>query len=215
MVYKVDRCLYVMYHCLSDIKCHKRDFFFAIGTWQTVLWREFVPFVRMRMLEEINVISVGSWSMQLNWGIHVAKSALKHLRSSHQSISFLTFQLYDLLQGFSTSFHAPNPLFETPSCYWVLKPWRVFTIQLSEPLLRWYEEKSGAWTSNAAMITQSWIKDGLKPRCITRDLQWGTPVPLPGFTSKVMTDEMYLTCHAPLVSMKIQPEIASFTALFL
>lgn len=41
------------------------------------------------------------------------------------------------------------------------------------------------WTSNASIIANSWIKDGLKPRCITRDLKWGIPVPIDGFRDKV------------------------------
>ncbi|KAK2494216.1 hypothetical protein MC885_013299 [Smutsia gigantea] len=41
------------------------------------------------------------------------------------------------------------------------------------------------WTPNARFIIRSWLRDGLKPRCITRDLKWGTPVPLEGFEDKV------------------------------
>ncbi|KAJ8036040.1 Methionine--tRNA ligase, cytoplasmic [Holothuria leucospilota] len=52
----------------------------------------------------------------------------------------------------------------------------------------------GDWTSNAKLITSSWIRDGLKPRCITRDLQWGTPVPLEPYTSKVF----YVWFDAPI-----------------
>ena len=45
--------------------------------------------------------------------------------------------------------------------------------------------KTGTWSNNARVITQAWIRDGLKPRCISRDLKWGTPVPLEGYTDKV------------------------------
>eukprot|EP00967_Tisochrysis_lutea_P096449 scaffold141263_cov15-Tisochrysis_lutea.AAC.1 len=34
-------------------------------------------------------------------------------------------------------------------------------------------------------VTNAWMRDGLKPRCITRDLKWGTPVPRPGYENKV------------------------------
>ena len=44
---------------------------------------------------------------------------------------------------------------------------------------------TGKWSSNAQDITQSWFDRGLEPRAITRDLKWGTPVPLEGFTDKV------------------------------
>ena len=43
----------------------------------------------------------------------------------------------------------------------------------------------GLFTHNVKVITRSWIRDGLKPRCISRDLKWGTPVPLEGYTDKV------------------------------
>nr|CAD2167389.1 unnamed protein product [Meloidogyne enterolobii] len=41
------------------------------------------------------------------------------------------------------------------------------------------------WSTNAISITRSWMKTGLERRCITRDLKWGIPVPLPQFSSKV------------------------------
>ncbi|CAO3614315.1 unnamed protein product [Cunninghamella blakesleeana] len=43
----------------------------------------------------------------------------------------------------------------------------------------------GKWSANGINITKSWLKEGLRPRCITRDLKWGTPVPLEGFEDKV------------------------------
>lgn len=52
----------------------------------------------------------------------------------------------------------------------------------------------GIWTNNAKVITNSWLRDGLKPRCISRDLKWGTPVPLEGFTDKVF----YVWFDAPI-----------------
>lgn len=57
---------------------------------------------------------------------------------------------------------------------------------LEEPLKKWVEEASGVWSKNSKTITNSWIKQGLEPRCITRDLKWGTPVPLPGYEEKVL-----------------------------
>ncbi|KAF4550006.1 Methionine--tRNA ligase-like protein [Elsinoe fawcettii] len=46
--------------------------------------------------------------------------------------------------------------------------------------------KKGAWSSNGINITESWLNEGLKPRGITRDLKWGTAVPLPGYEDKVL-----------------------------
>ncbi|KAI9789671.1 MAG: putative methionine--tRNA ligase, cytoplasmic protein rar1 [Peltula sp. TS41687] len=46
--------------------------------------------------------------------------------------------------------------------------------------------EEGAWSRNGRVITESWLKEGLKDRGITRDLKWGTPVPLPGYEDKVL-----------------------------
>lgn len=55
-----------------------------------------------------------------------------------------------------------------------------------EPKLRtWVESVCENWTHNARVITKAWLKEGLRSRCITRDLKWGIPVPLKGFESKV------------------------------
>lgn len=60
--------------------------------------------------------------------------------------------------------------------------------KLEPKLVKWVEKASeeGHWSKNSKTITNSWLKEGLKPRCITRDLVWGTPVPLEGFTDKVL-----------------------------
>lgn len=59
---------------------------------------------------------------------------------------------------------------------------------LEPELKQWVEEASqkGAWSRNSRTITNSWLKQGLEPRCITRDLVWGTPVPLEKFKEKVL-----------------------------
>ncbi|KAM4699507.1 methionine--tRNA ligase, cytoplasmic isoform 2-T2 [Discoglossus pictus] len=68
--------------------------------------------------------------------------------------------------------------------------------KLEERLEKFLDQSfaTGDWTSNARFITRSWIRDGLKPRCITRDLKWGTPVPLEGFKDKVF----YVWFDAPI-----------------
>lgn len=58
-----------------------------------------------------------------------------------------------------------------------------------QPEIESFFEKSssdGAWTNNGKVITSAWLKEGLKPRSITRDMKWGTPVPLPGYEDKVI-----------------------------
>ncbi|XP_074990024.1 methionine--tRNA ligase, cytoplasmic isoform X5 [Calonectris borealis] len=73
--------------------------------------------------------------------------------------------------------------------------------KLEERLAPWLEQSwaTGDWTANARYITRSWIRDGLKPRCITRDLKWGTPVPLDGFRDKVF----YVWFDAPIGYLSI------------
>ncbi|PKK16793.1 hypothetical protein A306_00000167, partial [Columba livia] len=73
--------------------------------------------------------------------------------------------------------------------------------KLQERLEPWLEQSlaTGDWTANARYITRSWIRDGLKPRCITRDLKWGTPVPLDGFQDKVF----YVWFDAPIGYLSI------------
>lgn len=36
---------------------------------------------------------------------------------------------------------------------------------------------SKASTANVKAVTESWLKNGLHDRCVTRDLKWGTPIP--------------------------------------
>ena len=57
------------------------------------------------------------------------------------------------------------------------------------------------WTRNAKEITRSWLnmEEGLKPRCITRDLHWGVPVPLEKFKEKVF----YVWFDAPIGYLSI------------
>ena len=65
------------------------------------------------------------------------------------------------------------------------------------PLLRdWLDRvtQSGSWAHNALQMTQAWLRDGLRERAITRDLQWGIPVPLDGFRDKVF----YVWFDAPI-----------------
>lgn len=44
---------------------------------------------------------------------------------------------------------------------------------------------AGGWSQNAIQVTYAWLREGLKQRCITRDLKWGVPVPHEKFKEKV------------------------------
>ncbi|CAN6283136.1 unnamed protein product [Urochloa humidicola] len=58
---------------------------------------------------------------------------------------------------------------------------------LKEKLEGFIDEASGdgTWSQNAVHVTNTWLKGGLKPRCITRDLKWGVPVPHEKYKDKV------------------------------
>jgi len=57
--------------------------------------------------------------------------------------------------------------------------------KIEPKLLAWMEDVEKNWTDNARTMTHAWIKEGLKQRCITRDLKWGIHVPKKGFEDKV------------------------------
>jgi methionyl-tRNA synthetase len=50
------------------------------------------------------------------------------------------------------------------------------------------------WKSNVYGQCKSWIDDGLRPRAVTRDLDWGIPVPIEGADGKVL----YVWFDAPI-----------------
>ena len=50
------------------------------------------------------------------------------------------------------------------------------------------------WKSNVLGQVKSWIDDGLRPRAVTRDLEWGIPVPAEGGEGKVL----YVWFDAPI-----------------
>ena len=50
------------------------------------------------------------------------------------------------------------------------------------------------WKSNVLGQVKSWLDDGLKPRAVTRDLDWGIPVPIEGAEGKVL----YVWFDAPI-----------------
>lgn len=58
---------------------------------------------------------------------------------------------------------------------------------LTEPLQEYIDSTShvGGWSANCVQVTRAWMNQGLKERSITRDLKWGTPVPLEEYEDKV------------------------------
>lgn len=81
----------------------------------------------------------------------------------------------------------------------VLKKTKHLYIDLPKalPLLqKWTEDafRNNNWSKNAVNVTTSWFRDGLRERCITRDLKWGIPVPVKGYEDKVF----YVWFDAPI-----------------
>ena len=64
-----------------------------------------------------------------------------------------------------------------------------------EPWLKeWILENHKEWKSNVYGQCKSWLDMGLQPRAVSRDLDWGVPVPVEGEESKVL----YVWFDAPI-----------------
>ena len=79
--------------------------------------------------------------------------------------------------------------------------------QFEEVLLQFIDERKDVWSSNAVNFSIAWIKEGLEARCITRDLEWGVHVPLPGWEHKVF----YVWFDAPIGYISITQEYCDTT----
>lgn len=61
-----------------------------------------------------------------------------------------------------------------------------FHLERYQDKLRNYVNRSNWWKSHVKNFTLSWVEEGLRPRAITRDIDWGIPVPKEGWESKVI-----------------------------
>ncbi len=82
-----------------------------------------------------------------------------------------------------------NPLVKRATKHWYLpldqyQPW----------LEKWILEDHKEWRSNVYGQCKSWLDGGLHPRAVTRDLDWGIPVPVEGAEGKVL----YVWFDAPI-----------------
>ncbi len=57
--------------------------------------------------------------------------------------------------------------------------------KLQPEIENFFNERKSNWSENAVTTTETWLKNGLKNRSITRDLKWGIPVPKKGYENKV------------------------------
>ena len=76
-----------------------------------------------------------------------------------------------------------------------------------EPWLReWILENHKEWKTNVYGQCKSWLDAGLQPRAVSRDLDWGVPVPVEGADGKVL----YVWFDAPIGyisnTMELLPE---------
>lgn len=93
----------------------------------------------------------------------------------------------DLINPISTLSGKPPVL--RPTKHWYLpldkyQPW----------LEKWIDEKEGEWKVNVFGQCKSWLKSGLQPRSMTRDLDWGIDVPLEEAKGK----KLYVWMDAPI-----------------
>ena len=64
-----------------------------------------------------------------------------------------------------------------------------------EPWIRkWILEEHTEWKTNVYGQCKSWLDQGLQPRAVSRDLDWGVPVPVEGAEGKVL----YVWFDAPI-----------------
>ena len=82
-----------------------------------------------------------------------------------------------------------NKLVKRKTTHWYLpldayQPW----------LEQWILNDHKEWRSNVYGQCKSWLDTGLKPRAVTRDLNWGIPVPVEGAEGKVL----YVWFDAPI-----------------
>ena len=82
-----------------------------------------------------------------------------------------------------------NPLVKKPTSHWYLP-----LDQYQQWLEQWILEEHKEWRPNVYGQCKSWLDGGLRPRAVTRDLDWGIPVPVEGADGKVL----YVWFDAPI-----------------
>ena len=90
-----------------------------------------------------------------------------------------------------------NPVSAITGTTPVLRPTRHWYLPLDryeQALSRWILEGHKEWKTNVYGQCKSWIDLGLQPRAVSRDLDWGVPVPVEGAEGKVL----YVWFDAPI-----------------
>ncbi|MDD4640001.1 MAG: methionine--tRNA ligase [Bacteroidales bacterium] len=96
---------------------------------------------------------------------------------------------------------SPNELIQPRSVISGSKPvmkatkhWYLPLDQYEDFLKKWILEEHKEWKSNVYGQCKSWLDMGLQPRAVSRDLDWGVPVPVEGAEGKVL----YVWFDAPI-----------------
>jgi len=63
--------------------------------------------------------------------------------------------------------------------------WYIDLSRFADPLIKYLSENKQL-PANAKNFSLNWIKEGLKPRAVTRDVDWGIPAPFPGAEGKTI-----------------------------
>jgi methionyl-tRNA synthetase len=74
-----------------------------------------------------------------------------------------------------------------------------------QPTIENYVNSHSEWKTNVFGQCQSWLKQGLQPRAMTRDLDWGVKVPIEGADGKVL----YVWFDAPIGYISMTKEWAA------
>ena len=81
-----------------------------------------------------------------------------------------------------------------------------FPLQQYEPFLKqWILEEHKEWKNNVYGQCKSWLDNGLQPRAMTRDSNWGVKVPLPEAEGKVL----YVWFDAPIGYISATKELTA------
>ncbi|NOR75747.1 MAG: methionine--tRNA ligase [Draconibacterium sp.] len=85
------------------------------------------------------------------------------------------------------------------------KHWYLPLDQYEPWLKEWILEGHKEWKPNVYGQVKSWIDSGLHPRAVTRDLNWGVPVPIEGVDGKVL----YVWFDAPIGYISATKELTA------
>lgn len=86
------------------------------------------------------------------------------------------------------------------------KNWYLPLNKYGDEIKKWIESHRDDWKPNVFGQCMSWLNEGLKPRAMTRDLNWGVKVPLPDTEGKVL----YVWFDAPIGYISATKELFNY-----